>query len=110
MLAGTELAMLFVREKELISITAVPGTPVPRLLVTAAVLVMGPVGQAQLMVEETVQLTGLAQAEKLPAFQVRVLPEKLPQELVRLVRQEGKGSVTTTLFSEPIFQTVRFLK
>ena len=101
-LAGRALTRLFVRLKEVMPMTAIPGTPGPRLLVTVAVFVMGPVGQAQLMVEETVQVAGLAQAAKLPAFQVKVLPEKLPQELVSPVRQPGKGSVTTTLFSDPM--------
>ncbi len=81
-------------------ITAMPGTPGPKLLVTAAVLVMGPVGQAQLMVEETVQVRGLAQAAKFPAFQVMMFPAKAaPQVELSPVRQPGKGSVTTTLFS-----------
>src|SRR5579863_6327649 len=51
-LAGRALTRLFVRLKEVMPMTAIPGTPGPRLLVTAAVFVMGPVGQAQLMVEE----------------------------------------------------------
>ena len=110
-LVGSELAMDFESVKELMPITAEPGTPGPRLLVTAAVLVMGPVGQAQLIVELIVQVAGLAQAEaKFPTFQVKVFPEKLPQELVSPVKQAGKGSVTTTLFSGVRFQTVRFLK
>jgi hypothetical protein len=88
-------------EKELMSITAVAGAPVPKLLVTAAVLVMGPVGQVQLMTDETVQVAGFAQTGKFPAFQVKVLPEKLPHELVRPVKQAGNGSVTTTLSSAP---------
>ena len=99
-LAGSELPRDLVRLKEEILITAVLGAPAPRLLVTLAMLVMGPVGQAQLMLEVTVQVTGVAQAEaKLPTFQVKLLPEKLPQALERPVKQEGKLSVTVTLFS-----------
>jgi hypothetical protein len=90
---------------------AEPGTPGPKLLVTAAVLVMGPVGQPQPTVELIVQVAGLAQAEaKFPTFQVKVFPEKLPQELVSPLKQAGNGSVTTTLFSGVKFQTVRPLK
>lgn len=99
-------------EKELMSITAVAGTPAPKLLVTEAMLVMGPVEQPLPIREVTVQVTGLAQADaKLPTFQVNVFPEKVPPHvLVKLLKQAGKGSVTTTVFSVPRFHTVRFRK
>lgn len=91
-----------VRVKEPTLIMAVLGAPAPKLLVILAMLVMGPAGQVQLMLEVTLQVTGVAQAEaKLPTFQVKLLPAKLPQALLSPVKQEGKVSVTTTLFSAP---------
>ena len=80
--------------------TALLGMPAPKLLVTAAVLVMGPAGQAQLILEVTVQVTGFEQAEaKFPTFQVTELPVTFAQGLAFPVRQAGSWSVTITLFS-----------
>ena len=79
------------------------GALAPRLLVTAAVLVMGPAGQLQLICEVIVQVVGFAQPdEKFPTFQLTELPETFaPQLVVMPVRQEGRVSVTITLFSAP---------
>src|SRR5579871_238571 len=99
---GELLGVVLFKVKPPTSMMAVLGAPAPRLLVILAILVMGPVGQVQLMLEVTLQVTGVAQAEaKLPTFQVKLLPEKLPQALESPVRHEGKLSVTTTLFSAP---------
>jgi hypothetical protein len=101
MLDGNVLARDLVRVKEEMSMIAVLGAPAPALLVTFAMFVMGPVGQVQLILEVMEQVTGGEQAElKLPTFQVKLLPEKLPQ-LELFVRQEGKVSVTVTPLSAP---------
>ncbi len=84
-----------------------PGIPAPRLLVTEAVLVKTPAGQPHPTLAVIVQLTGFAQAVKLPAFQLTELPATVPQELVTFVMQAGTGSVTITLFSGTRLQTVK---
>lgn len=91
------LGVVLLRVNPPTSMMAVLGAPAPKLLVTLAIFVMGPAGQVQLMLEVILQVTGAAQADaKFPTFQVKLLPEKLPQGLLNPVRQAGKESVTVT--------------
>ena len=77
------LTCVFAKVKEVMLTVAEPGTPGPKELVTAAVLVMGPVGHPQVICVVTVHVTGFAQAEaKFPTPQVSVFPDRVPHEWV----------------------------